>query len=60
MISASTIDFRNATAIAGKIVETRTDDEGNGVVAVWEGNEPDSPASGAKFYRVEVVEAAAE
>ncbi len=60
VLCSSTIDFRNATAIAGKIVETRTDDEGNGVVAVWEGNEPDSLASGAKFYRVEVVGAAAE
>ena len=28
--------------------------------AVWEGAEPDDPSTGAKFYRVEVVEAAAE
>ena len=28
--------------------------------AVWEGAEPDDPSTGAKFYRVEVVEAAVE
>ncbi|MCR5750929.1 MAG: esterase-like activity of phytase family protein [Kiritimatiellae bacterium] len=60
VLCSSTIDFRNATAIAGRIVETRIDEDDKGVVAVWEGDKPDSPASGAKFYRVEVVEAAAE
>ena len=60
VLCSSTIDFKNATPIAGRIVETRIDEDDKGVVAVWEGDKPDSPASGAKFYRVEVVGAAAE
>ena len=38
----------------------QTGDDGSSVVATWEGAEPSDPASGAKFYRVEAVEAAAE
>jgi len=60
VVCSSTVDFRNASVIDGEIVKVQTGDDGVSVVATWEGAEPSDPASGAKFYRVEVVEAAVE
>ena len=55
VIRSATVDFSGALEYPAGSYE----DVGGGV-AVWEAKEPDNPASGAKFYRVEVVEAAAE
>jgi len=58
VLSSSSIDFANAKEIAGGVIDVK--DDGKAVTALWEGAEPDDPAAGAKFYRVEAIAGAGE
>ncbi len=58
VLCSSSIDFANAKEIAGGVIDVK--DDGEAVTAIWEGAEPDDPAAGAKFYRVEAIAGAGE
>ena len=58
VLCSSSIDFANAKEIAGGVIDVK--DDGKAVTALWEGAEPDDPAAGAKFYRVEAIAGAGE
>ena len=58
VLCSSSVDFRNAKEIAGGVIDVK--DNGKAVTALWEGAEPDDPAAGAKFYRVEAIAGAGE
>jgi hypothetical protein len=56
VVRSTSVDFKpeNCEFPDGEIVSVKGDE------AIWEGSKPDDPATGAKFYRVEVVRTAAE
>jgi hypothetical protein len=58
VVRSTSVDFRSESCECPEgVFTTEGCQEGE---AIWTGGVPDSLASGAKFYRVEVVEAAAE